>query len=265
MTINLLVRYLYHVKGYKRAKIVEWVDSFMYDNYKPYDDAQWYGSILKYIKKAPEQPLRKIKGIPVTQLELDTISSINNPKKERYLFVLLCLAKYRNLYMGLERNNNWVNYKDNFIFKQAGIYDQIAKRDYMVYELKEAGYVTNSLKNSSVSIRVNFIDVSDVEPALVVTDMRELGYQYRKYKGDKTIKICRSCSVHFRVSSPNKLYCDRCKTMQENHCREIRCSVCGEKVYVSNHNTRTTMCLKHRKQYLAEKRHIQYVKRKNQN
>lgn len=262
--VYMIVRYLYHEKGLRHAGIVKYIDEFMPQAYPYYNEANWYKKITRYVSKAKTHPLVIIPEIPITLAEIGSIRSVNNETKEKLLFTLLCLAKYNNLYKGAEVNNNWVNFQDSVIFSQAKVTGTSTYKDYLIYELKEAGYVTNNIKNSTVNIKVNFVD--DESPSVLrITDMHELGYQYLLFKGNKSIKKCKACGKYFRARYKNVQYCNPCKKKEPQEFKVINCKVCGNPVTIPIKDNRTTMCQKHRTEHQRERQRKKNATRNKSN
>lgn len=259
--VSLLVRYLYQ-KNKTKKEIYSFTEEFISNTVPDFDINQWYSFIDKCINKAKKRILFEIKCIPITQKELDIIKTAGTPPKERLLFTLLVLAKYNNLKS--ETNNGWVNYPKELFFKQARVTCRIQERESVLYELKEAGFITVSKKLSHPNIKVNFID-NESSPALSLTDMRELGYQYQQLSNPKGYRTCKRCGKLYKIKSSKarSLYCTECKDKEES-CgfKTVTCDVCGVEFFVPKKNNRTTLCPKHQKERTKEQmKHLMRDKR----
>lgn len=253
--LNILVRYLSST-GLNKEEIYKYIEEFMSEAYPEFDINLWYKYIDRYINKAKKRKLFEIEYVPITQNELDKIKEVKNPQKERLLFTLLSLAKLNNLKS--ETNNNWVNYDEKIIFQLARISCSDRNRNIMIYELKEAGYVKNSKR--SLNIQVCFIDNSST-PALRLTDMRELGYQYEELKKKTLIRRCSNCGKPFRLKSQKDRtrLCFDCRAVPVREEQKLKtCENCGETFLCSAKDNRSTLCPacyseERKRQYRAQK------------
>ena len=216
--VAILARYFYHEEKLNRNQIVKKIDLIMEDGYPFYNDFNWYNTILSYIKLAQKKNLVQIDYVPVTKKELNTISSVNEERKERILFTMLCLSKYYNQVN--ENNNNWINTNDSEIFKLANVSMKSIYRDKMIHSFINDGYLKQSKNNKNNNLMVTFLDETD-ETVLKISDYRELGYQYMFYRNNKMIKKCQNCGIFIKIKSKydgSTKYCKNCaeKITREN-------------------------------------------------
>ena len=135
---------------------------------------------------------------------------------------------------------------------------------------KMSEYERKKYEDRMLDFRVVFMD-EESEKVIFVDDWRELGYYYRKYKGENIIK-CEKCGKLARGNKNNtKKYCNCCAgtiieyTPQFKHCR---CMDCG-KIFLIHYDERSRKrcdeCAKierkmHNKQmYLKRKEKIQPI------
>lgn len=263
---SILTRYLYHEKGMSQTEIVEFMDQFFSKSCSSYNEATWYTSFLKYIRKAKGKPLHKIDFVPITEKEISAISSVKDEKKERLLFTLLCMAKYSNLRN--ETNNSWVNFENKEIFSQSHIRDSVAKRSLLIFDLKEQGFINNSIKTGNTNIQVTFMDGSS--PIVYeVTEMVDLGYQYylirRKlspcYQKGKNLRKCKECGHYFLGTSQsnNEGYCQDCKKKNEEVTVKTRtCMDCGREFPILSKDSRSKRCSQCKAKKKSEYDRIRY-------
>jgi len=221
--LSLLARYYAHI-GKSPKEIKSLLDELMTKYYHNYHADDWEMSLQKYVNKSKKYPIVEINSIPITKNELQTITQINNKKLEKLAFVLLVLAKFCN--MRNENNNNWVMVEEYNVFPRARITGTITAQYSCFYKLAKIDLITYSRKVDNINVRVGFID-DDSEVVLNVTDLRELGYQYLMYKGEKFIK-CAECGVITRVTANSKKYCKDCAGYQPIVTKTIQCCDCGE-------------------------------------
>lgn len=151
----------------------------------------------------------QIDSITITKPELSKINELNGKQIKRLAFVLLCLSKYWNIIN--PRNDNWVNNKDNEIMAFANINTSIKRQCAMYAMLRDAGLIQFSKKVDNTNVKVCFAE--DGEPAMVITDLRNLGYQYLKHNGEPYFE-CQNCGITTKYNNPSKTggqkYCNTC-------------------------------------------------------
>ena len=250
----LLIKYFYSQakKDNKRLKMKEVISELQeylkpqYDNYQSVD---WYNRLEKLIKKYKNTPLYDVDNIPITDSELTTIKSIKNKKLEKIAFVSLVLAKYYNLKN--EKNNGYVNVEYSVIFGLARVSATIMyEQPLLLHELKEMNLVQRANRINNPNFRVLFID-NDSPVVLHITDLRELGYQYLKYKGEKFIE-CAECGVLLRKKNNATKYCPACRGYQPIQFKTLTCVDCGKEFVVAGNNKRTCRCEECYKKYRNE-------------
>lgn len=235
--LSLLARY-YASIGKKPKEIKALLKEIMVKRYNNYHPDDWELALQKYVNKAKKYPIVEIDEIPITKNELRTISQIKNKKLEKLAFVLLVLAKFcntRNV-----KNDNWVMVDEYSVFARARITGDTVAQYSCFYKLAKMDLITYSKKVDNINVRVGFID-NDSEIALRVTDLRELGYQYLMYKGEKFIK-CAECGIVTRATIHNKKYCKNCAGYQPIVTKTVKCCDCGEYFEVDARNVTKKRC-----------------------
>lgn len=235
--LSLLARYYASIDK-KPKEIKTLLQEIMVKKYNNYHPDDWELALQKYVNKAKKYPIVEIDEIPITKNEMRTISQINNKKLEKLAFVLLVLAKFCN--MRNENNNNWVMVDEYSVFLRARITGNTIAQYSCFYKLAKMDLITYSKKVDNINVRVGFID-NDSEIALKVTDLRELGYQYLMYKGEKFIK-CAECGIVTRATIHNKKYCKNCAGYQPIVTKTIKCCDCGEYFEVDARITNKIRC-----------------------
>lgn len=204
-TLGRVAKY-YRAEGYRKSDIHNMLESFMLKCDPTINIVKWQDAIDKQIKDADKFPLIEIDGISITRNELEICDGIAGKQMKRLMFTLICLAKFSNAVNA--KNNNWVNRPDKEIFKMANVVTPIKRQSLMLNDLREAGLIRFSRKVDNININVPCIDnTGDV--ALVITDYRNLGYQYMKYCGEPYFE-CESCGVVIKRTGKNHKYCSDC-------------------------------------------------------
>ena len=240
-TLSIIAKYYYYCLNYKKSKIEMLLNDFMFKNYSigyQSDRLSWQDTIEKIVKKVNNYTLLELDGVKITKSELKTISGIGNPNKERVMFTILCLAKF-----GIARNpqnNGWVNTDSKEIFKMARVSCKAKERELYIGDLCDRGLLELPKRNDNVSLRVTFIDDGDEE--LFVSDFRELGYEYLKYKGENFIR-CAECGILTRGNKyGNKRYCKDCAAYTPQKIKTIVCVDCGKEYETSSKNSKSVRC-----------------------
>jgi hypothetical protein len=220
--IRYITRYLLNTEhksdeeNYKAA--VAWMKKYC-DNF---DESCYSNLISDAIKKAHKYPFYNIETIKITQSELDIISSLDNLRAEKILFVLLCMAKQQNISNGFI--NGLVKYSMTELCKMARISVPAEDREYILYDIVQRGFLRYPKKNNTQCLIVNFIN-NDDEAVLTLdeTDCQELAYIYLNWKNDgKGYTKCQKCHRMIKQSKtkPRK-YCEECgKAVEKENSKE---------------------------------------------
>lgn len=152
-----------------------------------------------------------INSIIITKPEMYVIDRLPSMQLRRLAFTLLCLSKYWNI--ANKQNDSWVNTKDNEIMAFANINTSIRRQCAMYASLKNLGLIQTSKKIDNTNVKVCFETNGDT--AMVITDLRNLGYQYLKYCGEPYFE-CENCGIVTKMQEPRRgrkqKYCRECAT-----------------------------------------------------
>ena len=237
-TIHLLAKYYWQVQGYRKKQIIEALTSYLDTHYPSYvyDREYWIDQIEHAAKNASKRKLYENDGVVVTESELETISSLNNKVLERLAFTILCISKLNNARN--PNNNGWVRTDDKEVFKLARISDSVSDRQMRIGKLYLAGLVELPKRIDNLSYRVTYVD--DNSPAvLIISDFRELGYEYLLYKGENFIR-CGECGILTRGNkNGTKRYCAECAAYTPMETKVVSCIDCGEpfEIVAKNHQS----------------------------
>lgn len=254
---------------YRQARTVKALDAYMIAHYPCYNEHTMYQGLYKrnsqnnweslyrkLYRLAENSTICDVDGIWITKAELDTIAHLHNKVLERLAFVLLCYAKLSKI-----RNpdsKGWVysnKYRD--VFSQARITCKKAERYIMLATLKESGYLygyqmpppdvwdkMSEYRRNECCTRMNDCRITfmndDSEKIIYVDDWRELGYYYRRYKGENIIKCAKCGKLDRGNKNGTKKYCKECAgttTNYESIYKQCRCVDCG-KIFTINANAR---------------------------
>ena len=171
---------------------------------------KWSDLIDSSIKRAYKRSLIVIPEIVVCKGETDKIwNSLKSPVQKRLAFTLLVISKYWDIVN--PKNDHWVNCEEKDIMKMANIRGSTKRVSELFMALRDAGLIKFADRVDSLNIKVLFQE--EGEPEVRVYDMRNIGYQYEKYRGGDYFE-CKNCGITTKLRSPNKgrtqIYCDDC-------------------------------------------------------
>lgn len=240
-TLSILAKYYYYCFGYRKKKITELLIDFMEKAYPRYscNKAMWDDNIEKIAKNVGKYTLYEIDGVWITKAELETIENIKNKVLERLAFTLLCFAKLANIKN--PNNTGWVNNDAKEIFTLARISCSVSNRYERLGELHQLSLLEFPKRIDNLSCRVTYIN-NDSEKVLFISDFRELGYEYLKYKGENFIR-CRECGILIRNNKAGtKKYCSKCSGYIPQEVKTVICVDCGKEFEVDSKNNQTCRC-----------------------
>ena len=221
---------------------VEW----MKKNHENFDESCYSKLIADSVKKAHKKPFFDIGHIIITKNELEIISSLNNLRAEKVLFVLLCMAKQQSVVMGF--TNGLVKYSLPDLCKTARISVPTGEREYILYNIIQSGYLDYPKKNNSSCLMVNFIE-DDGETGLVLdeVDCKELAYAYLNWKsGGRGYARCEFCGRLMKVNKKiTQRYCKGCMEIVgdvPDDMKVVQCVDCGKIIYTSIFDSAKCRC-----------------------
>ncbi len=244
--VRYIVRYLIHTLNKNDDEVylcvIEWMNRYC-DNFSENCYEQLISDI---IKKSRKQPFYQIKNIEVTQSELNAISSLENLRAEKVLFVLLCMAKQQSVAAGF--TNGLVMYSITSLCKMARISVPAEQREYILNYIVQKGLLKCPQKNNSKCLFVNCIDNnSPIVLKLDEIDCQELAYVYLNWKNDgKGYSRCEFCNRPIKqIKGKSQRFCEQCADIigeVSDDKKIITCVDCGEIVPISKFNNETCRC-----------------------
>ena len=221
--VRYITRYFINSLGQTDDEVYKNTVVWMREHHNTFDESYYSNLISDAIKQAHKYPFYNIENIKVTKTELDIISSLDNLRAEKVLFVLLCMAKQQSAANGF--TNGLVKYSITELCKMARISVPADDREYILYNIVQKGLLGYPKKNNTQCLIVNFInDEDEVVLTLDETDCQELAYVYLNWKNDgKGYTRCQRCSKLIKQSKtkPRK-YCEECA--KESHLESKRLS-----------------------------------------
>ena len=221
--IGYITRHLLYSLNQNDEEIYKNTVDWMKKHHNNFDEVYYSNLISDAIKKASKKPFYCIESIKITKSELDIISSLNNLRAEKILFVLLCMAKQQQTSNGF--TNGLVKYSITDLCKTARISVPADEREYILYNIVQKGFLDYPKKNDTQCLIVNFINEDDeVVLNLDESDCYELAYLYLSWKnGGKGFTRCKRCNRMIKQSKTKpKKYCEECA--KEAHLESKRLS-----------------------------------------
>lgn len=208
--IRYITRYLIHSEKKSDDEVYTETVKWLKQNHHNFDESSYSNVISDAIKAASKYPFYIIDNIKITQSELEIISSLDNLRAEKILFVLLCMAKQQSMSNGF--TNGLVKYSITDLCKTARVSVPADDREYILYEIVQRGLLGYPKKNNTQCLIVNFINTDEVALELDETDCRELAYVYLHWKNEgKGYTRCQKCNRWMKQSKTKpKKYCEAC-------------------------------------------------------
>lgn len=207
-TLKRVARY-YIDSGYDKRCVRAQLESFLIQCDPCASTIMWADTLEYAIKSAYKYKAIDIDKIEITRSEMEKIDSLEGKQIRRLAFTLLCLSKYWLLVN--PQCDYWIRNKDSEIMAMANINTSVKRQSLMYRELRDAGLIQFSKKVDNTNVRVCFAGSDDV--ALVVSDFRNLGYQYLLYHGEPYFE-CQNCGIVSKIGDPvhgkKQKYCRCC-------------------------------------------------------
>lgn len=212
-TLSRVARYYMDIDGVTDKKTISSkLETFLLQCDSTASIPKWSKRLDSAINWAFKHEAILVDSIIITKPEMEKIDSLDGKQIRRLAFVLLCLSKYWNIVNS--QNDNWINCKDNEIMAFANINTSIRRQCAMYTTLRDVGLIQFSKKVDNTNVCVCFAE--DGEPAMVITDLRNLGYQYLKYHGEPYFE-CTNCGIVTSYKNPKskksvwqQKYCASC-------------------------------------------------------
>ena len=208
--IRYITRYLIHSEKKSNDEVYRDTVRWLRKYHNNFDESSYSNVISDAIKGAVKYPFYIIDNIKITQSELDIISSLDNLRAEKMLFVLLCMAKQQSMSNGF--TNGFVKYSITELCKIARVSVPADDREYILYEIVQRGLLGYPKKNNTQCLIVNFINTDEIALELDETDCQELAYVYLSWKNNgKGYTKCQRCDRLMKQSKTKpKKYCEEC-------------------------------------------------------
>lgn len=243
--IRYITRYLFYSKNKNDEEIYKETVRWLTNNHNNFDESCYSNLISDAIKNVKKYPFYNINCIKITKLELDTISSLEDFRAEKILFVLLCMAKQQSVSMGF--TNGLVKYSITDLCKMARISVPANDREYILHKIVQQGLIQCPKKNNTKCLIVKFINDSEGILELNELDCQELAYVYMNWKNNGNgYGRCECCNRLMKKSKLKpKKFCESCSKLigeVPDDKKVVLCIDCGKPVYVSQFDSATCRC-----------------------
>lgn len=218
--VKMLARYNCFVRNLdydaNRKNIKTFVDVVM-----PNVDINEFARVINAAaKSAKKYPIVDVEEVVITNNELDIISSVEDLKQEKILFVILALAKYNYaLYNGKYDYTAYCKYSE--LFKMAKVSVPSKDRPYFMQPIVQDGLISISNTSGTVAIKPLFVDDSGENVALRLgeVEFKSLANTYCAWKHPSKWRKCRLCKTLFKKykndDGANAQVCKDCKEKRD--------------------------------------------------
>lgn len=209
--VGYVTRYQLHALHYSDEDNYKYAVEWLTKYHSNFDESYYSNLIADAIKRAHKNEFYHIESIQITKSELEIISSLDNLRAEKVMFVLLCMAKQQSVACGF--TNGLVKYSLPTLCKESRISVPADEREYILYNIIQCGFLGYPKKNNTQCLIVNFINNDDeVVLNLSEVDCQELAYVYLNWKNNGVgYTRCKRCNRLMKQSKtkPRK-YCEGC-------------------------------------------------------
>jgi len=207
-TLSRVARY-YIDNEYPKKKVRTLLDAFLIQCDPTASIPKWSLTLDRALERASKNQAVMIDHIEISEPEMRIIDALQGRQLKRLACTLLCLAKYWDTVN--HTSGHWVNTKDSDIMRMANINTSIKRQSQMYHTLNELGMVRFSRKVDNTNVQVTFIQKGI--PAMLVSDFRNIGYQYLMHHGESYF-ICKNCGIVTKYRNPSRgkkqVYCNEC-------------------------------------------------------
>ena len=212
-TIRKLARYNYYINNYGKSKNYNSIVEYMSQNYSDFSEFAYQKDIDGCIKDVQKTPWKNISSVDITKSEIDFIKKLDDIKKQKIAFVLLCTAKYRDSYN--ENNNHKTDISMTDLYKMARVVLPQNERSIFLHFLIQDNLIEKHTFASVKNKKLLFVseDKNDeIVMSLEEIDFLELAYTYLDYINNHIgYGRCEKCGrmIKHSKTKPRK-YCEEC-------------------------------------------------------
>jgi hypothetical protein len=211
--LNYLAKYWDH-HGETPSQIRKNLIQFCMDNDKYFNEIQSRQKLRRALSQAKNYNLRFPNPVEITKSELNSIESLDNYKYEKFLFVMLVVAKFFKEHRSKKVVQE--NAYDSYLYSNASMKDikDIAgiamtykEWDTLKHELTVAALISPT-RMGGKCWNIGFNSPDD-EVIITVSDYRNPVSYYQEYKSEEMMD-CAICGVKTVRKSNRHKYCNLC-------------------------------------------------------
>ena len=259
-TIRKLARYNYYVNQYNKSKNYTAIVDYMHKNYDGFSEFVYQKDIEGCIKDVDKMPWKDISSINITKSEIDVIRCLDDIRKQKIAFVLLCTAKYKDAYNA--NNNHKTDISMTDLYKMARVVLPQAERAMFLHFLTQDNLIEKHICAGTKNKKLLFVSENPEDEtaiSLQEVDFLELAYVYMDYiSGHIGYDRCEKCGRLMKQSKtkPRK-YCPICAEYEPVKDKTITCIDCGKTVVVLPKDSETCRCKGCREIHLRELKRLE--------
>lgn len=225
ISIRILLKY-FRSLGLTQEQAIEDLFAFMSSCMPHFKKSDWEDLVSHYatqVYESEHSELVCVKQVQIMQSEWDTLMKVEDEKQQRVLYCLLVYKKVQNEMK--QQFNEWFYGNLSEIFKMAkitGRYATVKAQCSMIYELKEAGYLSLAKSIKSLNLKLNYIRDPKLEDAdsiaFVVENFEDVLYEYYQQIGIRTVRcdICHKAIKLKKNERSTRKYCRSCQQIAKN-------------------------------------------------
>lgn len=180
-------------------------------SFRDYNKVRMSETIDRIVKKSKNKTLKVPNKVNITKAEIETILNEKDVKCQKLMFVYLVLAKYY-------KDNNpkatdyYVGCSDRDLFELCDMYIKKADRNSLLHYLEVKGYITPTLRKSSI---INYVN-EDSEKVFEIIPDNTMIYYFEKEYLDGIFINCEKCGRLVKKTNNRVKYCKECARKVHN-------------------------------------------------
>lgn len=202
--LTLVAAYL-REQGYDDKQIESELHRVSKKSFKDYNRVKMLEPIEKIVKRSKKKFLKVPNPVTITKAEMETILKENDVKCQKLMFVYLILAKYYRE-NNPKSDNYYVGCSDRDLFNLCDMYIRKDDKDHLLHYLEVKGYITSTLKKSSI---VNYVNEDSEKLFEIVPDATMIYYFEKEYL-DGIFINCERCRKLVKKTNNRIKYCKEC-------------------------------------------------------
>lgn len=222
--LGILSKYYFSNTELNRPQVREELINFCIKYDKEFDAVLRRSTLNKLVEYGKKFDFINVDTIKITKKELDVISSINDFKKEKILFVMLVFSKYRhmankekdvkirneskkNTRKGLDKY--FVTEKHTTIIKEAKVSMSVRDRNAIFRYFEDLNILRMTMK---CNFELYFVDdeIGKGDVVIEIDNFKNFIYYYCQWKDVGKYITCEICECIDKAEIHNKKYCKEC-------------------------------------------------------